>query len=120
MARALEDPTLVTNGVIAMLVRAHRRRAGISLSALASVSGVSLATLERLEHTRAGCSAVDLWRIALALDVSISDLCTSVQTERTAPPPRSFLAQDASDPDRDAARKDRSSSPLRRPAAQRH
>jgi transcriptional regulator with XRE-family HTH domain len=98
LAHALEDPTLATNNVIAKLVKARRGRLGISLLDLADASGVSLSTLDRLEHRRGGCSAVDLWRIAQALDVSISDLCATVPAAPALAPPRSFRTEDPSRP----------------------
>jgi transcriptional regulator with XRE-family HTH domain len=80
-------------------VRTERGRLGISLADLSSSSGVSFSTLERLEQGRGGCSAVDLWRIAQALDASISDLCGPSLVAQAARPPRSFAAQPTSDPD---------------------
>lgn len=99
MARASDDPTLVINSVIAKLVQTQRERLGVSLADLSSSSGVRFSTLERLEQGRAGCSAVDLWRIAQALEASISDLCGPGLAAQAARPPRSFAAQPTSDPD---------------------
>jgi hypothetical protein len=45
--------------------------------------------LHRLEQRCAGCPAVDLWRIAEALSVSISELCFPVKATLSASP-RSF------------------------------
>jgi transcriptional regulator with XRE-family HTH domain len=47
----------------------------MSLAELAEGSGVALSTLNNLELRRAGCSAVELWKISLTLDVPISELC---------------------------------------------
>lgn len=75
LGRDLDELTRAVNGVIARRVGAERARLGLSLKALAETSGVPLSTLESLELRRAGCSAIELWRISLALDVSISALC---------------------------------------------
>jgi transcriptional regulator with XRE-family HTH domain len=48
----------------------------MTLAELAAASGVALSTLTNLEHQQTGCSAVELWKISLALDVPISDLCS--------------------------------------------
>jgi transcriptional regulator with XRE-family HTH domain len=77
------------NGLIALRVRARRKSLGLSLETLASVSGVDVPTLQRLEQRCAGCPAVDLWRIAEALGVSISELCFPVKAGLAAFP-RSF------------------------------
>jgi transcriptional regulator with XRE-family HTH domain len=75
LGRDLDELTRAVNGVLARRVKAERERLGMSLATLAKVSGVALATVESLEQRRAGCSAMELWRISLALDISISELC---------------------------------------------
>jgi transcriptional regulator with XRE-family HTH domain len=75
LGRNLDDLSRVVNGVIARRVKTERESLGMSLATLAEVSGVSLSTMDSLEHRRAGCSAMELWKISLALDISISDLC---------------------------------------------
>lgn len=75
LGRELDELTRAVNGVIARRVKAERTKLGLSLHALADTSGVALSTLESLELNRAGCSAIELWRISLALGVSISALC---------------------------------------------
>jgi len=46
----------------------------MSLAELAEASSVRMSKLDGLEHRRTGCSAIELWMISLALDVSISEL----------------------------------------------
>jgi hypothetical protein len=75
LGRDLDELTRAVNGVIARRVEAERTKLGLSLRALAQASGVALSTLESLELRRTGCSAIQLWRISLALGVSISALC---------------------------------------------
>lgn len=75
MGRDLEELTRAVNGVIARRVSAQRAKLGMSLAELAEASGVGLSKLDRLEHRRTGCSAIELWKISLALDISISELC---------------------------------------------
>ncbi len=91
------------NSVIAKLVRTQRGRLGISLAALAKASGVPLSTVEGLELGTDGCSAVDLWRIARALEAPISELCGPNRLARVTPPPRSFGAEDTSDSEQGGA-----------------
>lgn len=91
------------NGVIAKLVQTQRERLGISLAALAKASGVPLSTVEGLELGADGCSAVDLWRIARALEAPISELCGPNRLARITPSPRSFAAEDTSDSDHGGA-----------------
>jgi len=67
--------TRAVNGVLARRVRAQRGKLGMSLAELAQASGVALSALNGLEDRRAGCSAIELWKISLALDVPISELC---------------------------------------------
>jgi transcriptional regulator with XRE-family HTH domain len=64
------------NGVIARRVKAERGNLGIGLAELAERSGVTLSTRIGIEHERAGCTAIELWKISLAFDVSVTDLCT--------------------------------------------
>lgn len=73
-------------------MRARRAGLGISLADLADASGVSLSALDVLEGQGGGCSAVDLWRVAQALDISISELCGTIAATAAAPP-RSFAAE---------------------------
>ena len=75
LGRNLEELTRAVNGVIARRVRAQRAKLGMSLAELAEASGVRLSRLDGLEHRRTGCSAIELWKISLALGVSISELC---------------------------------------------
>jgi transcriptional regulator with XRE-family HTH domain len=75
LGRNLEELTRAVNGVIARRVKAQRGKLGMSLAELAAASGVRLSKLDGLEHRRTGCSAIELWKISLALDVSISELC---------------------------------------------
>ena len=75
LGRNLEELTHAVNGVIARRVKAQRAKLGMSLAELAETSGVRLSKLDGLEHRRTGCSAIELWKISLALDVSISELC---------------------------------------------
>jgi transcriptional regulator with XRE-family HTH domain len=75
LGRDLDELARAVNGVIARRVKAERERLGMSLAALAEASGVALSTVDSLEHRRAGCSARELWKISLALDISISELC---------------------------------------------
>lgn len=76
LGRDLDELTRAVNGVIARRVRAQRGQLGMSLDELAQASGVALSTLNNLELRRAGCSAVELWKISLTLGVPISELCT--------------------------------------------
>lgn len=76
LGQDLDELTHAVNGVIARRVKAERASLGIGLAELAELSGVPLATLIGVEHERAGCTAVELWKISLALDVSVTDLCT--------------------------------------------
>jgi transcriptional regulator with XRE-family HTH domain len=78
------------NGCIALRVRARRKALGLSLEALADVSGVGLPILDRLERRGSGCPAVDLWRIAETLGVSITELCLPAPTAPSPLPTRSF------------------------------
>jgi len=75
LGRNLEELTRAVNGVIARRVKAQRAKLGMSLAELAQASGVRPSKLDGLEHHRIGCSAIELWKISLALGVSISDLC---------------------------------------------
>jgi transcriptional regulator with XRE-family HTH domain len=76
LGRNLDELACAVNGVIARRVRAQRGKVGMSLAELAAISGVAASTLANLESQQAGCSAVELWKISLALDIPVSDLCT--------------------------------------------
>ncbi|MGH6964862.1 MAG: helix-turn-helix domain-containing protein, partial [Phenylobacterium sp.] len=75
LGRDPDELTRAVNGVIARRVRAQRGKLGMSLAELAQASGVALSTLNSLEERRAGCSAIELWKLSLALDVPIAELC---------------------------------------------
>jgi transcriptional regulator with XRE-family HTH domain len=76
LGRNLDELACAVNGVIARRVKAQRGKVGMSLAELAAISGVAASTLANLEGLHAGCSAVELWKISLALDIPVSDLCT--------------------------------------------
>jgi transcriptional regulator with XRE-family HTH domain len=67
-----EAGTLVA--AVARAIRAHRERAGLSLSELAAAAGVAKSTLSQLEAGKANPSIETLWAIAKALGVPFGRL----------------------------------------------
>jgi transcriptional regulator with XRE-family HTH domain len=59
---------------VAVNVGRHRRRRGLSLSALAGAAGISKSTLSELERGRGNPSLDTLWALANALNVPLSAL----------------------------------------------
>ncbi len=58
-------------------LRKHRKRAGLSLDQLASLSGVSKAMLSQIEQNKANPTVAIIWKVAQALNLNISDLVES-------------------------------------------
>ncbi len=58
-------------------LKKHRKRAGLSLDQLASLSGVSKAMLSQIEQNKANPTVAIIWKVAQALNLSISDLVES-------------------------------------------
>ncbi len=80
---------------IAGRIRSHRLDVGLSIAELADASGMCSETLERVEERREDCAASDLWLIAQALDVPISDFWPPA-LKKAPSEPRSFIALSAS------------------------
>jgi len=58
-------------------LKKHRKRAGLSLDQLASLSSVSKAMLSQIEQNKANPTVAIIWKVAQALNLSISDLVES-------------------------------------------
>lgn len=69
--------------LIARAIQRERRRAEMSLSALASKAGLSKSTLSQLEAGNGNPSVETLWAIASALDVPFSFLFESAEPSAT-------------------------------------
>jgi transcriptional regulator with XRE-family HTH domain len=65
---------------IGQKVRKYRKEATLSLDQLARLSSVSKAMLSQIEQNKTNPTIAVIWKIAKALNVSISDLVESVDT----------------------------------------
>ena len=63
-------------------VRAARKRAGLSLDALARTSGVSKAMLSQIEQNKANPTVAVIYKVARALNLEVSDLVGQVHPRR--------------------------------------
>lgn len=68
------------------VIRALRRRRGISQEVLSGMAGISRSHLSMIETGEKSANVDTLWRIAGALDMKLSDLVRLVE-ERDKPPP---------------------------------
>lgn len=68
------------------VIRALRRRRGISQEVLSGMTGISRSHLSMIETGEKSANVDTLWRIAGALDMKLSDLVRLVE-ERDKPPP---------------------------------
>ena len=68
------------------VIRALRRRRGISQEVLSGMAGISRSYLSMIETGEKSANVDTLWRIAGALDMKLSDLVRLVE-ERDKPPP---------------------------------
>lgn len=69
--------------MIAVAIERERRRAGLSLSALAARAGLAKSTLSQLEAGKGNPNIETLWAIASALDIPFSHLFETAAPERT-------------------------------------
>ena len=67
--------------LIAANLRAERRTAELSLSAVARLAGISKSTLSQLESGQGNPSIETLWAIAIALNIPFSRLVVAPQAE---------------------------------------
>ena len=71
---SLVDAAEQATSLLSQRVQKERKRAGLTLDALARASGVSKGTLSQIEQNKANPSITVLYRIAMALSVPISAL----------------------------------------------